>query len=319
VVALAAVVAVAGLAACSGGDGAQPPATTTLEQGERRVARAWSDDARTAYEPLDVAALQLPTRTRAWLAGERTAEEFTADLAIAIGEVELVADRVAALRAFPPDARVAPLYRWSAQLYVEYVHLLQAALAAPDPALRGQLELAARRVRVLADRIFDRGQARVEPFLHEKPNPDVVINLPPEVPDWVVEGLAAGPPLDDPPPPRSDTPALREEHRPTQPRAAWAAAVGAAGAPATDELAAAIEAGDSVRLRDLGRRFDTVARALAAVADPEGRHGREDAAQLRLALLVDAEAARAAQAGQPDVARQLADIAGAVYEAAFSG
>jgi hypothetical protein len=293
---------------------ADPPDTTTRIEGERDDAQAWSEKARQAYAGLDIAALELPKRQRAWLAGERPREEFTADLAIALGEVESVRDKVAALPSFERDAQVAPLYRWSSRLYVEYVHLLEAALAAADVPLRDQLELAARRVRILADRIFDRGQARLQPYLHEAPNPDVIIQLPPEVPDWVADGMAAGPPLDDPPPPRAETPALREEDRPTQPRAAWAEAVGRAAAPASLDLGPALDAADPLRLRDVARRFDAIARDLGPVPDPAGEHGREDAAQVRLALLVYAEAARAAQAGQPELARRLVTIADGVID-----
>jgi hypothetical protein len=305
---LGAVLAALVLGSCSGGDDAAPPSTSKADA-ERRDAKAWSEQAGTAYAALDIAALELPKRSRAWLAGERTSEEFTADLAISLAEVETVRDAVAALPPFGRDARVAPLYRYSSLLYVEYVHLLQAALATTDVPLRDQLELAARRVRILGDRIFDRGQTRLEPFLHEEPNPDVIIQLPPEVPDWVADGMAAGPPLDDPPPPRAETPALREENRPTQARPAWAAAVARAAAQASLDLTTAIESADPIRLRDVARRFDAVVRALAPVPDPAGAHGREDAAQVRLALLVYAEAARAAQAGEPDVARRLVAVA----------
>jgi hypothetical protein len=302
------------LGGCSDDGDDDPPDTTTQEQAEARDAAAWSAEARTAYSALQVTARDLPPRARAWLAGERSDAEFAADLAIAAGEVEQVRDAVRKLRAFPRDERVAPLYRSSAELYVEYVGLLQAAAATPPGDLRVQLDLAARRVRILADRIFDRGQARLDPFLHEVDDPNVIIQLPPEVPDWRPDGMAAGPPLDDPPPPASSTPALREEDRPTQSREAWATAVRAAGVPAMGELSAAVDAGAPVPLRDLARRYDAVARALQAVPDPAGAHGRDDAAQYRLALLTFAEAARAAQAGRPDIARRLAAVAADVAE-----
>jgi hypothetical protein len=85
--------------------------------------------------------------------------------------------------------------------------------------------------------------------------------------------------------------------------------VAAAGAPTTAELSEAIAAADSTQLRDLARRYDAVSRALHAVPDPVGRFGRDDGAQVRLGLLVAAEAARAAQTGQSDIARRLAAVA----------
>ena len=295
------------LVACSSGNDAT---TTTLPRvvTERRAATEWSERAQAAYKPLQLTGLQLPERVRDWQAGNRSDDELRADLAIAEREVTTVRDAVGDLPSFELDARVAPLYRWSSLLYVEYVRALQAAHAQPPGPLRDQVVLLARRLRVLGDRVFDRGQARLEPFLHEAPNPDVEIQLPPEVPDWTADGMAAGPPLDDPPGPPAPTPALREDTRPTQPRAAWAAAVQAAGVPTEPELTAAIAANDQPALRALANRCTLIARDLGAVADPTGRHGREDAAQARLAVLVSGEAARAAQAELPDIAGRLATI-----------
>ncbi|MDQ1375127.1 MAG: hypothetical protein QOJ09_2465 [Actinomycetota bacterium] len=301
-------------AACSSGtDHASPTTVLSRVAAERRDAAAWSAKARTAYRPLRLTATELPSRVRSWQTGERPDEELRNDLATSLREVSAVRDAVEALPPFARDAAVRPLYRWSSQLYVEHVHGLQAALAQPAGPMRDQLVLLARRVRVLADRVFDRGQSRLAPFLHEAPDPNVEIHLPPEVPDWVVDGLAAGPPLDDPPPPAATEPALREDTRPTQPRRAWVVAVAAAGAPSSGELSGAITSGDQAALRALARRFADVARALAPVPDPADRHGRDDAAQVRLSLLVSGEAARAAQAGLGDVARRLLVIADRVW------
>jgi hypothetical protein len=49
------------------------------------------------------------------------------------------------------------------------------------------------------------------------------------------------------------------------------------------------------------------------VPDPAGSHGRDDAAQVRLAVLTAGEAARAAEAGLPDVAHRLLVIANGVW------
>jgi hypothetical protein len=299
------------LAACSSGNDAT---TTTVPRvvTERRAATEWSDRAEEAYKALQLTGLLLPERVRAWQAGERSDAELQSDLTLAEREVKSVRDAVVDLPTFELEARVAPLYEWSTRIYVEYVRALQSAHARPPGPLRDQVVLLARRLRVLGDRVFDRGQARLEPYLHQAPNPDVVIQLPPEVPDWTADGLAAGPPLDDPPGPPAATPALREDERPTQPRAAWAAAVRAAGVPTRTELANAVGTNDQTSLRALANRCATIARDLAAVADPAGRHGREDAAQARLAVLVSGEAARAGQLELPDMARELAAIGEAV-------
>jgi hypothetical protein len=306
---LRAAVALIVLAACSKGGDHGAARTTTTAGSDRATATRWSADAAKAYAPLELTSRELPTRARAWIAGQRADADFASDLQVAQAEVTKVRDLVAALPPFEPDPDVNALYRASSLLYVEYIGLDQAALATPAGPLRGQLELAARRVRVLGDRVFDRGQSRLNARLDEPPEPNVIINLPPEVPDWVADGLAAGPPLDEPPPPPASTPSLREEHRPTQPVAAWARAVASAGAPSLADLTAAIDAADPSQLRDLAHRYEAVARALHDVADPVGRFGRDDAAQARLALLVAAEAARAAQAAQADIATRLAAVA----------
>ena len=298
-------------AACSSGNDATT-STTSNVVAERRAATVYSDRAQAAYKPLQRTALQLPERVRAWQAGERSDGDMRTDLATAVGEVTTVRDAVVDLPPFALDPFVAPLYQWSTKLYVEYVRALEGALAQPPGPMRDQLVLLAGRVRVLADRIFDRGQARLTPFLHEAPNPDVVIQLPPEVPDWVADGMAAGPPLDDPPGPPAETPAMREETRPTQSRKAWAAAVLSAGIPSQIDLDSALTVPDQAALRTIANRCATIARDLGAVADPPGRHGRDDAAQVRLGVLVTGEAARAGQAGLPEVARSLVAIGGQV-------
>jgi hypothetical protein len=300
------------LAACSSGHDTTT-ATTSRVSGERLDARAWSDKAAAAYKPLQLTGLQLPERVRAWQAGERSDDDVRADLATAAREVATVRDNVGRLPAFGRDARVAPLYRWSSLIYVEYVGASQAALDQPPGALRDQLVLLGRRLRVLGDRVFDRGQARLAVFLHQAADPNVEIRLPPEVPDWTADGLAAGPPLDEVPEQPDTNPALREEQRPTQARADWARALQSAGVPSDAELTSAIAAADQSRLRGLANRLAVIARDLAPVADPADPHGREDAAQARLALLIYGEAARAGQAALGDMAKRLVDVGDRVW------
>ena len=181
------------------------------------------------------------------------------------------------------------------------MRVYEAALQTPPGDLRGQLDLLARRVRELGDRVFDRG--RLDLGVAPKRTPDVVVNEPEEVPIWTAEGLAAGPPLDDPPPARADTPPLRAETRPEQSRARWERDVRAATAPSTTSLRAAIQLEDADALRDLARRFVAAAEYLRDKPDPRG--GREESARLRLSWLVAADAARSAQAGLEPVAERL--------------
>jgi hypothetical protein len=98
---------------------------------------------------------------------------------------------------------------------------------------------------------------------------------------------------------------------------AWSAAVRATPVPSAADLAAAIDAGDADALRTLARRYVAAAEQLRTTPDPRGQ--REKSAVTRLALLVAADSARAAQAstllegdgGQAlrDVGRRLALVA----------
>jgi hypothetical protein len=170
----------------------------------------------------------------------------------------------------------------------------RAAVITPPGDARTQLDVLARRIRELGDRIYDRGTAAMAPFVHDDPLKDVDVRLPEEVPKWAEEGMAPGPPLDDPPPAASDSPPLRAKTRAEQPASAWAAAVRSAEAPPAAELAAAIDGGNSDALRNMARSYIDAAERLRSTPDPRGQ--REKSAITRLALLVAADGARAAQA-----------------------
>lgn len=229
---------------------------------------------------------------RRWLAGELTDDEYRATLTVGLGDATETRNRVAALPSAPPKA----LYLASTELHVQYVRINLALIGMESGPLRDQVGLLAQRVRQLGDRIFDRGRVLVDPAFGAEV-PDVQINLPEEVPDWVAEGMAVGPPLDAAPGPSAATPPLRAEARPTQPEDRWLAAVAAAGAPDRLDLH-----GD---LAAQARAYVAAADALRDEPDPDGAAGRERSAVLRLGYLVKADAARAAQAGLGAVARAL--------------
>jgi hypothetical protein len=148
------------------------------------------------------------------------------------------------------------------------------------------------------------------------------LNLPEEVPIWPAEGLAPGPPLDDPPPAPSQYPPLRQAARSEQSPAAWAHDVRAAGAPSASQLARAVDASDATRLRQLSQQLVGAAEQLRGRPDPKGE--REKGATVRLSLLVASDAARAAQAATiltdkalaarlTDVAKRLALVSDALW------
>jgi hypothetical protein len=259
------------------------------------TAQDWERDATGAFGGTDISqhVIQMVEAAREWTVGAQSTDEFRATLAQRHQEFVDVKDRLDRLRDFPNSKLVRPLYLDSAQLYLETVNVYRAMTDTPAGDLRTQLDLMAKRLRALADRVFDRGHELVKPALGEKPDPNVDIRLPAEVPDWAAEGMAPGPPLDDPPPPPSEEPQLRQTTRPDQPRDQWLAALRALDLPkpSLDDP------------KETARRLVAAVARLGAVPDPKG--DREESARIRLALLVQADAARAAQAGLGDVGRRL--------------
>ena len=235
---------------------------------------------------------------RQWLDHERTDDEFRAQLDIATAAFERSRTRLDALSVPKKLAPAKRLYVASATLYVARAHVYGAAIGTADPT---QYDLLAKRLQELGDRVFDRGHAFLG--ITQGPVRQVSIRLPEEVPIWTAEGLAAGPPLDDPPPPRPAYPPLRADTRPQQSRSGWARDVLKAAAPHPADLRTT----DPIRLRDLARRWVAAAESLRNQPDPP--KGREESARLRLSWLTYADAARAAQLGLVDVSRQVARAA----------
>ena len=227
-------------------------------------------------------ATDVMTQSANWKSGTLTADAFRQAETAHLRQLAGVRDRVAALPPFPGDPLVADLYTRSAQLEVEWVRMTLDLADLPPGAARDQLDLMARRVAEMADR----SRALADP------PPPASPATPPDVPDWKAEGLAAGPPLDGPAGPPAAPLPQAPATRPTGPRATWVAAV--AGAPTPSALAGAIYADDPGADQNLARSLTAKADALLAVPDPVPG-GRVEAARVRLGLLVDADAARAAQ------------------------
>jgi len=100
-------------------------------------------------------------------------------------------------------------------------------------------------------------------------NPDVVLLPPPAVPDFAFQGIAVGAPLDTPTPkPAEQRGFIKDEDKPFQPFAQWAAAVRASGVPSADALARGITSGSGEQLRALARSFTASA---AAAESPVAR------------------------------------------------
>jgi hypothetical protein len=232
------------------------------------------------------------TRVAEVEAGSRPAEELRADLQTSLRRAEGTRDLLGSSAGLPGNPIPKDLYLRSALLYAEALRALEAALGTQG-ALRSELVRQARRLKLLSDRVYDRGTAAADPELASG-GPDVDLRLPEEVPDWEAEGLAAAPPLAPAPPgPPPEEPPIRQD-RPSQPFPAWMEDI----TPIVDTVQAqagrfpVLSRSPSLRTaRRAAAEIMAAAEAARAVPDPEGM--REPAALLRLAMLVDAEAAYA--------------------------
>lgn len=236
-------------------------------------------------------------RARAgWIDGTVDQETYGAEVAARLPAIIAAGRELATFEGAGVDTTALDLYGRSMDLYAESLRVdIVATSFRPGSAapLQGQLQLLGTRLRVLADRVYDRGHARVAGI--PAGDGSVEVRLPDDVPDWVVDGQAPGPPLAPDPPPADSDPGQRQDERPEQPEDAWVASVAAAGIPDDQALAAAMMDDDPTALAALADAFVAVEQVLRAGADPEG--GRERATVVRLALLVYADAARAAQSG----------------------
>ena len=287
--------------------------SSTLSRRDKAVAesaRAWQKQVIAAFTPMVNGAPELITGAREWLAGTRPSDQFQQELDYTIGQFVAARNDVEKIAPYAKAPSAIQLFKAGAQLYIEFARVYRAAVVAPPGDVRTQLDVLARRVRELGDRVYDRGSAAMAPFVHDDPLKDVDVRLPEEVPQWTAEGMAAGPPLDDPPPPAAASPPLRAASRPEQAASAWTAAVHAVEIPPPPTVAAAIDAGDGDTLRDLARKLVDAAERLRATPDP--RRQREKSAVTRLSLLIAADGARAAQAS----ALVGGDAAGALHDVA---
>jgi len=251
-----------------------------------------------------------------WSAGSETDAAMQSAAAAAVTSLVDTRTRVDALSSFPGDPRVNDLYRRSVLLDLQAANVYEAATGLPPgSALRDQARLLGVRLRRLGDRVFDRGRALVQTRLGPL-DPNLVVNLPEEVPNWVVEGLAAGPPLDPSSPAARPLPAsageLRAPTRPSGSRTAWEHAVESAHVPSAATVDGAVSGG-SEPAETLAHTFIAAAETLRATPDPAG--DREESARVRLGLLVDADAVYAARAAfetrgvDPGSSLRLLDVA----------
>jgi hypothetical protein len=179
-------------------------------------AESWDGDAQQAFSELVGRVPALVNGASGWVAHTKSDDDFRTEVDRDLVAFTRSRDRVAKLHTPKRFATAHELYLSSADLYVSTARTYRSAIGKSDPT---QYDLLARRLRELADRVFDRGRATLG--LEEESDTNVVVNRPEEVPIWTAEGLAAGPPLDDPPPAAATTPPLRAASRREESRSAW--------------------------------------------------------------------------------------------------
>jgi hypothetical protein len=286
-----------------GGEGATAKSTTTTTVTASPEAKAFQTQIDDAFKPLGDAIRVFLPRAQEFEAGKLTPTDFKANVDLALPEFVKARDAVAKIEPYKPDPSVNRYFVDAAVLYVETARIYNVAVDPASDALRTQLTVAARRLRTLGDRIYDRGRVVLDPTFYAPPSQDVEVRPPTEVPDWTAEGMAAGPPLADPPGPPAETPPIREPScsddvappcREEESEKKWRSRVKDAGFPQPADVVKALDEENTTRLGELAAAYESKTRKLWAAPDPGG--DRERAAVLALGLLTDGEAARIGQA-----------------------
>jgi hypothetical protein len=304
--------------------------TTTLSQKqttEQTQTQAWQGRINNDFNQVANDLVQLIKQTDSWRTGSANGAQITSLVDADFPQFVSGRDGLAKEAPFSLAPTSLGHFQMSSLLYVEALRVERVAVTGPTGPLPTQLDLSFRRLRELADRVYDQGTRALEPTLHQPTSgPDFQMVKSPDVPDWVAEGLAAAPPLDVMPPPASKTPPVYQQTRPQQPMSAWVRAVHRIDIPSVGELAAAITSGDGSRLQQLSNRFVSAANTLTTTPDPQGQ--REISTTVRLGMLVDAESARVAQAATlasdaaqggrlTDVSRRLALVGDGMWHPAL--
>jgi len=261
------------------------------------VAR-WNGAAAAAFTPLATRISVMAQDRDQFSAGGLSLSAYRVELTQAKAVMQSSAAAAGQLPPYPGSPLVDPLYAATASLYLDAVECELGALDVPAGDLRNQVMLIATRLRELADRTFDQGRVLTGQGLTPPGVPkgsDVV--LPAEVPAWVSEGLAAGPPLAAPPPPAATYPPVRQGTRPTEASDRWAAAVNALHVTSPAEVAPHLDTSSAGDLGTLAAGLQKDSDVLGSMPDPAVEFGREKSVRQRLAILIEAEACRAAQAG----------------------
>jgi len=285
----------------SSGPSASSSSTTTVTVS--KASKDFQTKVDDAFKPLGDAIKVFLPKAQDFEAGKVTPADFKGAVDAALPEFVKARDAVGKVAKYKPDPAVNRYFFEAADLYVEVARIYGVAADPASDALRAQLNVAARRLRTLGDRIYDRGRVVLDPTFYAPSSSEVELRPPTEVPDWVAEGMAAGPPLAETPGPPAASPPIREATcgtgvappcRAEESQSKWAGRVKKAGFPQPTDVVKALEAGDAAKLGSLAGTYEAKVRTLRAGPDPKGH--RERAAVVELGLLTDGEAARLGQA-----------------------
>lgn len=229
-----------------------------------------------------------------WSEGKGTDAEFKGAMDIGFNNFVLTRAALEEIEPFPEAPAALPAYKQANYLFLEASRVGRVAFNVPPGDQRDQLRDQVRRLTQLADRTFDAARRELEPFLGLLPDAEGVVepNPPAEVPDFRSQGLLPGPPLEAGVTPSSaPRRTLTAEDKKQVPFAQWAEVANAA--PGAERVAQQVTGDDTGGLATLSRELVAAADALYLAADPEGEH--EVNVRVQLALLIQAEASRAAQ------------------------
>jgi hypothetical protein len=176
-------------------------------------------------------------------------------------------------------------------LYVQSFSVIRAATFVRSAPMVKQLQRASTRIRELGDVTFDQGTAEIADLLGSSGLAGDDVQAATQIPDWSAEGLAPAAPL------ISQWKGTPSQPTRNQSATAWAVAIKRSGAPSQGSIGDAVSGRSSVSKALLARLANELDRAEVFLSGSPGLTGYPQAsALLRLALLVDAEAALARDA-----------------------
>lgn len=293
----------------SSGGAPKHPATSTSSvstsitaSSNDRIAQQWSTAITTDFGPMDSVLQSLLQAIDSWESGSKSSSSVAAE--IELDWPDLYATRTSLAKQTPlllaPEA--LDNYRMSVVLYIESIRLAAVAAVLPAGPLLHQLQLSSTRIRELGDRVYDQATVDLSSYVPATPSgPDLEVITPPDVPLWASISLAPGPPLDATAKPAA--PILYQKSRPQESFTEWQNQVDATRIPSAAAEASAIDSGTTPELRKESEAFNQACITLTAQPDPLG--DRQASTRLRLGLLVDAEATRAAEAATLDPSTQV--------------